>query len=295
MKKHSFKDWVIATRPWSFPASAMPVVVTTAYLYFLREEINWINGLWALINIIVFHAAGNTWSDYFDYRKGVDASDTYGAKTLTEKQFLPQEVRNLGLGLLTIASVMGTGLLLRTGLPLLWIGLGGAACALLYPYLKYKALGDIVIFLSYAWLPVRGTSYVLTGNMSTHLLWIALPIGLITVAILHANNTRDINTDGRAGIRTFAMQTGWKISTIIYTIELIFPFVWIISGIFLGFFPYTAILILLALPPAYFNVRTMLRFSGKEIHSIADLDEKTAKLQLLFGIILSLSFFLSVC
>ena len=69
MKKHSFKDWMIAVRPWSFPASAMPVVVTLAYLFWMKEDINWANGIWALLNIVVFHAAGNTWSDYFDYKK----------------------------------------------------------------------------------------------------------------------------------------------------------------------------------------------------------------------------------
>ena len=40
MKKHSFKDWMIAVRPWSFPASAMPVVVTLAYLFWMKEDIN---------------------------------------------------------------------------------------------------------------------------------------------------------------------------------------------------------------------------------------------------------------
>ena len=64
MKKHSLKDWMIAVRPWSFPASSMPVVVTLAYLYWMRQDINWVNGIWALLNIVVFHAAGNTWSDY---------------------------------------------------------------------------------------------------------------------------------------------------------------------------------------------------------------------------------------
>ena len=85
MKKHSFKDWMIAVRPWSFPASAMPVVVTLAYLFWMKEDINWANGIWALLNIVVFHAAGNTWSDYFDYKQGVDMKDTFGAKTLTDK------------------------------------------------------------------------------------------------------------------------------------------------------------------------------------------------------------------
>ncbi|MBQ5818337.1 MAG: prenyltransferase, partial [Bacteroides sp.] len=68
--KHSFKEWMIAVRPWSFPASAMPVLVTLAFLNYAGYEMNWWYGVWALLNIVVFHAAGNTWSDYFDYKKG---------------------------------------------------------------------------------------------------------------------------------------------------------------------------------------------------------------------------------
>ena len=97
MKKHSLKDWMIAVRPWSFPASSMPVVVTLAYLYWMRQDINWVNGIWALLNIIVFHAAGNTWSDYFDYKHKVDARDTFGAKTLTDGMFAPREIYGLSM------------------------------------------------------------------------------------------------------------------------------------------------------------------------------------------------------
>ena len=125
MKKHSFKDWMIAVRPWSFPASAMPVVVTLAYLFWMKEDINWANGIWALLNIVVFHAAGNTWSDYFDYKQGVDMKDTFGAKTLTDKMFTPKEIYRLSLVLLLAALAGGLGLLWRTGFPLLYIGLGG--------------------------------------------------------------------------------------------------------------------------------------------------------------------------
>ena len=163
MKKHSLKDWMIAVRPWSFPASSMPVVVTLAYLYWMQQDINWVNGIWALLNIVVFHAAGNTWSDYFDYKHKVDARDTFGAKTLTDGMFAPREIYGLSMALLAVALVAGVGLLWRTGLPLLYIGIGGAACSLLYPPLKYRALGDVVIFLAYALLPTLGTCYVATG------------------------------------------------------------------------------------------------------------------------------------
>ena len=123
MKKHSLKDWLIAVRPWSFPASAMPVIVTLAYLYWAYGVIEWANGLLALAGIVIFHASGNAWSDYFDFERGVDRVDTFGVKTLTSGQFMPLEIRNLAIGLMVPAVMVGLWLVVRTGLPLLWIGL----------------------------------------------------------------------------------------------------------------------------------------------------------------------------
>ena len=290
MKTHSFKDWMIAVRPWSFPASAMPVVVTLAYLFWMKEDINWANGIWALLNIVVFHAAGNTWSDYFDYKQGVDMKDTFGAKTLTDKMFTPKEIYCLSLVLLLAALAGGLGLLWRTGFPLLYIGLGGAACALLYPPLKYNALGDVVIFMAYAFLPTLGTAYVSTGAFLWDVRWIAIPVGLITVAILHANNTRDMQTDARASIKTLAMELGGRTSVILYCAEILFPFGWIAGCVAAGTFPLWTLLVLLVLVPAVGNVRVMSRFSGKGVAAIANLDEMTAKLQLLFSLVFALSF-----
>lgn len=290
MKKHTFKEWLIATRPWSFPASAMPVVVTLAYLYWMQQEMNWLNGIWALLNIVVFHAAGNTWSDYFDYKHKVDAKDTYGVKTLTDGVFAPKEIFRLSLGLLAVALVAGIGLLLRTGTPLVYIGMGGAACALLYPPLKYQALGDVVIFLAYALLPTLGTAYVTTGLINWDVLWVAVPVGLITVAILHANNTRDIRTDTRAEIRTLAMKLGGRKSMYVYCAEILFPFGWIAGCVASGTFPLWSLLILAVLVPALGNVRLISQFPRKGEAVIANLDELTAKLQLLFSLVFALSF-----
>ena len=68
MKKHTLKEWLVATRPWSFPASAMPVVVTLGYLFWEQGEIDWPIGVFTIINVVLFHAAGNTWSDYRDFK-----------------------------------------------------------------------------------------------------------------------------------------------------------------------------------------------------------------------------------
>ena len=289
MKKHTFGEWMIAVRPWSFPASAMPVITATAYLFWNGAQINWLFAAWALLNIIIFHAAGNTWSDYFDFRKKVDANDTFGAKTLTTGMFTSKEIFRLSLGLTIAASAAGIGLFLLTGLPLLWIGLGGLLCTLLYPLLKYNALGDLVILLAYAFLPTVGTSFVATGSIDWSVLLIALPVGLITDGILHSNNTRDTLTDQRAGIKTMAMGLGHKASALLYGFEVLFPFAWIGVLSMIGLLPITTIMIFLTLVVAIGCAQTMMKSLEGGVKMIADLDVRTANLQLLFSLLLTIA------
>lgn len=291
--KHTLKEWLIAVRPWSFPASAMPVLVTLAYLFWAGEEVNWFTGIWALLNIIIFHAAGNTWSDYFDYKKGVDRDDTYGVKTLTEGMFTPKEIYNLSILLLLVALIGGIALMFITGYQLIYIGLAGLLCTVLYPLLKFNALGDADIFCAYSILPMLGTSFAATGAFHWHVLWLAIPIGLITVGILHANNTRDMVHDKRAKIKTFAMLMGAKASVWAYCVEVLCPFAWVVACIGMGIFPYWSFLVMLALLPAWKNAMMVLRYTKEGMQAIANLDELTAKLQLVFSLLFACSFFIA--
>lgn len=287
MKKHTFNEWVIAVRPWSFPASAMPIIVTLAYLFWTGAEMNWLLGLWALVGMVLFHCTGNVWSDYFDFKKKVDAEDTFGAKTLTTGMFKPEEIRNLAIGFLVVSVACGLGLLAVTGLPLLWIGLAGVACTLLYPVLKYNALGDFDIVMAFAFLPTLGTSYVATGAIDWNVLFVALPVGLITDGILHSNNSRDVVTDRRAGISTMAMSMGAEKSAWLFGFEMLFPYVWVAALSMAGQLPVYTVFIFLTLPIAIGNARTMAKSLKAGVEMIADLDVKTANLQLMFSVLLT--------
>lgn len=268
----------------------MPVAVTLAYLFWSGQPVDWSNGLWALLNIIVFHAAGNTWSDYYDYKQGVDAQDTFGVHTLTSGMFTPREIHRLSLVLLLVAILGGVGLLLRTGWPLLCVGLLGGLCTLLYPMLKYRAWGDAVIFVAYALLPTLGTSYAATLSVDWMVLCLAVPVGLITVAILHANNTRDIQTDKRAHIVTFAMKLGDVRSVLLYCLEIGIPYLWVAVCAVLGIFPWWTLLCWLSFIPAWGNVRVALTYRRTGSAGISRLDELTARLQLLFSLLLVIAF-----
>lgn len=286
MKVHTFKEWLFATRPWSFPASTMPVLVTIMYIWSIGHDVNWCLGIMALVNIIFVHAAGNVWSDYHDYRKGVDADDTYGVRILVDKQFTPHEVFMLSVCLQVLAVAMGLLMVWLTGITLLWFGLAGIALSLLYPPLKYMALGDVVIMACYALLPMLGTTFICTGNIVPEVLWLAVPVGSITVAILHANNTRDIETDGRAKIHTFAMLTGRRFAIGMYVFELVLPYLWLLATAISGYVSPWTLLTLITSPIALGNCRKMLSYYTGGIKAIALLDEATAKLQLAFSLTL---------
>lgn len=289
MRKHTFGEWMIAVRPWSLPASAMPIIVTLAFLFYKGSDINWLYGLWALVGMMLFHLTGNTWSDYFDYRKKVDAEDTFGAKTMTTGMFQPEEIKKLAIGLLIVSVICGLGLFAVTGLPLLYIGIAGATLTLLYPILKYNALGDLDILLTFAFLPTLGTSYAATGAVDWNVLWIALPVGLITDGILHSNNTRDVITDKRAGITTMAMGLGSKFSAWLYGFEVIFPYVWVGACSIIGIMPLATIMVFLTLPVAIASAQAMKHSLTAGPGIIADLDVKTANLQLLFSVLLTIA------
>ena len=148
-QKLTCKDWLLATRPWSFTASALSVVVVLVYLEWLTGSVNWTNGALAVLGIILFHAAGNTWSDYCDFKSGVDTVEgAISIDTIKGGLFRAEQIRNLSFGLLIPGVMIGLWLLYTTGWGLLWIGLGGVICTLCYPPLKYRALGDLVIVLA---------------------------------------------------------------------------------------------------------------------------------------------------
>ena len=89
----------------------------------------------------------------------------------------------------------------------------GAFLALAYTAkplgLKYYALGDIVIILAFGPVTQQFVCVMLSGNVKIQYLPLCIPIALLTEAILHANNSRDINSDKQAGIITLPTLIGF--------------------------------------------------------------------------------------
>jgi len=297
--KHKLNDWIIAVRPWSFPASSMPAVVTFVYVFFLYKQQanlspNWIFGILSIVGAVIFQISGNLISDYYDYKQGVDREDTFGSsRLLVNKIFAPETILRLGLFFTVLGICIGIYIFYHTGWPLLIIGGIGTVAAVFYYYFKYRALGDLLIFIIYGPMITLGTFYSMTSVVDWKAIWLSIPIGCITVNILHANNTRDMAHDKRAHIRTLAMQLGIKGSIIEYISLISLAYLSLVIMVVAGFLHWFVLGVLITLPVAVGNCKIMSTASIYNPSNIIDLDVKTAQLQLMFSTLFAVLIFIS--
>lgn len=291
-----FKDWFVATRPWSFAASALPAVV--AFLYTAHTHsfatIRITDGLLAILGAILFHAAGNLVSDYFDFKHEVDREGTIGSPNLTSGLFTPKQILRYGQACLAAGILLGLLLAYRVGWPLLWVGAFGIVSAGFYHVFKFRALGDLLIFLVFGPAIMLGTGFCLLGYFDFTLVYVSVPISLITVNILHANNTRDIVSDGQANIKTFAMLLGFKASIVQYRLLTIAAYLSVLLMAVFGILPWISLITYLTIPIALRNSKVMSQVKDGDVSTINELDKGTAQLQVAFSGLLSIALLVSI-
>ena len=167
------------------------------------------------------------------------------------------------------------------------------ALTALYSFLKYHALGDLDIFIIFGVLTVLGMAYAATGTWRWDALVLSVPIGIITVSVLHANNTYDIPSDKAAGIKTFAMVIGEKASAVLYCCYMVLPFLCIILAVIVGWLPPMALLCLLAGLKAFRNLKQAATYKTAGREAMKALDFHSSQLQLQFSLLLSVGLIIS--
>lgn len=295
--KHSAKEWLAATRYWALPVSTMPVVAAFCFL-FSKGLVSggwmpWLILLLCLLGVVLLHSAGNVLSDWADYKYGVDNPDAFAVPNLVFHKFEPEEYLRLSIVLFSLGILVGLVLTCLCGPALLIAGGIGVLLTLLYSFLKFHALGDLDIFIIFGLLTVLGTTFCITGHYVWDALVVAVPIGIITVSVLHANNTRDMESDRDAGIKTFAMLLGGQASARLYCTYMALPFICILFSVIFGELHPLALLCLVAVVPAWKNAKQARRFNEEGIQALQALDFASSQLQLVFSGSLSIGLFIA--
>ncbi len=283
--------WIQAARTFSFPASVVPILVGIMWtLSSYHGKIYWELTPLILIAGVLFHAGTNLLNDYYDYKKGVDREETYGSsRIIIEGLLSPEAVFKGGLLMFAIGFALGLVLVYYHGFEILILGLIGLLGGMLYTGFnvsyKYFALGDLGVFVMFGPLMVLGTVAGLTGNFDYNTFFVSIPIGLLTIAILNANNIRDIIFDKQAKINTMATVMGLKASVIEYKFLIFGAFSSVLIMVIVGFLSPWTLLVFISLKPAIDNIKYVSKADVNNPELIKIGDVRTAQHNLMFGLL----------
>ena len=285
-----YRNWFLASRPWSFAMTAISVSVGSA-LGAIDGDFSWPLYLVTLLGTIMLHAATNLINDYYDVKSGVDtrevATAQYRPHPLVEGKLKAEQVRWAAYALYGLSTAIGVYLAASRGWKLLWIGLFGAVGSFTYtaPPLKYKysALGELSVFLMWGPLMVAGAYFVQRQAFSMNAIWISLPFGVLVALVLLANNIRDIIHDRDKGILTLAIILGQRKGLLLYSILVATAYLGIVLMSFFGPLYLWSLIVLLSVPLAFRLLHQMMT------QVPADADARTAQLDTAFGVLLVIS------
>ena len=238
----TIKQWVAGARPRTLPAALAPVIVGTAAAAANRDLEEGTKGanlglaLLALIVSCCLQIGVNYANDYSDGIRGTD-DERVGPFRLTVSGLVPAaQVKQAAFAFFGLAGLAGLGLILLSGH--WWFLLVGVACVLAAwfytggkrPY-GYLGLGEVFVFVFFGLVAVLGTTYTQADTVSG-LAWAgAIGCGLISTALLMANNIRDIPTDREVGKMTLAARLGDGPARASYgvmlAVALLLPLFWV--------------------------------------------------------------------
>lgn len=283
--------WIRALRVFSFPASAVPVVVGAGYVFGRREPADWWLLPFALVGAVAFHAGANLVSEYFDFRKGIDRPGTFGSSgILVGRLMRPRQILVGGIVAYLVGLALGLPIVAVQGWPILLFAAVGLVGGWLYTATKYAALSDLAIFFLMGPLMVVGAVFALTGRFDGNAVVVSLPVGCLVAAILYANNVRDLGDDRAVGVRTLAVFLGHGAAKWGYPILVSAAYVLTAVMAAVGVWPRWALVVFVTVPMAVGPIVKIARSRPDQPAALVGLDVRTAQLHLLFGLVFAASF-----
>lgn len=215
VKTNSVKAWLLATRPKTLSAAAVPVMIGTAFAWRnTSEQFNWIPAILCLLFAWIMQIDSNLVNDYFDFKKGNDDETRLGPKRACSEGWITSDAMVWGILITTLLGCMtGIPLILYGGLEMVMVGIACVVFCFLYTTLfSYHGLGDILVLLFFGIIPVCCTYYVcmpLHQQIPTdEVIASSIACGLAIDALLIVNNYRDIDNDRSNGKITLAVRLG---------------------------------------------------------------------------------------
>jgi 1,4-dihydroxy-2-naphthoate octaprenyltransferase len=274
--------WIIGARVKTLPAAVAPVLIGTAY----ATQISWLNALLAMLVALFLQIAVNYSNDYSDGIKGTDSNRVGPIRLVASGLATAKSVKQAAVISFVIAAIAGTILAINVSYWLIVVGVISIWAAWGYtggkkPY-GYFGFGELSVFIFFGLVATVGSYYVQEQVINWQIIFLAIPVGTHSCAILAINNLRDLPQDALSGKRTMAVKIGDKNTRRFFVLLLATAQ---ISAIGTCAITQLASISALCLPLTFLISKEVLAgAAGKELISILT---KTAKLQLLMAVLIT--------
>jgi 1,4-dihydroxy-2-naphthoate octaprenyltransferase len=255
-------QWVEGARPRTLPTALSPVIAGTGAAIG-HGVVAPGRALLALVVAVSLMIGVNYANDYSDGIRGTDDERVGPVRLVGSNLATPSTVRAAAFVAFAVAGLAGLTLVSLS--QQWWLIAVGAVCIVAAWYYTggsrpygYLGFGEIAVFVFYGLVGVLGTVLTQSGPPGALAVVTAIGVGMLTSAVLVANNLRDIPTDTAVGKRTLAVRMGDRDTRRLYAALVLLPFL-LSAGAGLRSWP--MLLALLALPFAVLPVRDVLRGS----------------------------------
>ncbi len=237
------KRLLLSTRPQFLTASALPVVVGTAWAFGAGAGFSVLLFALATAGTLLVHAGCNVLNDVSDEWNGSDRANderiypfTGGSRFIQNGVLGTAAMTRWGIVLLAGGAAAGVVLLSLRGPGIIAFGLAGVllgiALSLPPASLVSRGLGEAVIAVTFGWLPVAGAAWLQGMALDAALTVLSVPVGLWVASILLVNEVPDAPADERVGKRTLVVRFGLGGTSIIYLALHVVPIValvWLVA------------------------------------------------------------------
>ena len=242
--------WIRAARLRTLPLSLAGIILA-GFIAASLHSFDWIIFVLSILTAILFQILSNFANDYGDGVKGTDNAERIGPeRAIQSGEITPQQMKKAVLitGILAFVSALALVIYsfglqrLPEILIYLILGLGAIAAAVKYTVGKnaygYSGLGDFFVLIFFGLVSVIGGTYLYTKNFDWTLIYPALSIGFLSMAVLNLNNMRDLQSDIKAGKNTIPVKLGLENAKKYHIVLIVFPFFFTQAYIFHHFHDY---------------------------------------------------------
>lgn len=244
--------WLISSRAVVLVMTFLSAVFAGLFAY-RAGNFHFLPWLLVTLGLILAHATNNFLNDYTDFTRGVDEDNyyrsQYGPQPLVHGLMTKRELLTYAAVTGFLAAVCGIALIFIQGGWTIYLMAAGAFFVLFYTWpLKYIALGEAAVLITWGPLMIGGGYYAITGTWDWTVVTASLPYALGVTGVIFGKHIDKYEMDKERGIHTLPVVTGEKASRYILLGLLILQYMFTFYLIIDGYFTPAMLAILLALP-----------------------------------------------